>query len=295
MAYIDDPHGQRANARYIRSSMRAPMLAREAEFALARRWRTSGDLAALHSLVGAYARLVVSLATRFRNYGLPISDLVQEGNIGLMLAAARFEPEREVRFSTYASWWIRSAIQDYVLRNWSIVRTGTTTTQKSLFFNLRRLRARIEDRPEGGMTSEGRARVARTLGVDVKDVEAMEGRMQSGDQSLDVPVGENGEDTRVTFLADDRPGPEAVVIGTRDAETRTRWLAQALSTLTPRERHIVSERRLREDGATLEDLGRALGVSKERVRQIETRALDKLRTHLCARVEFTADLYADAN
>jgi RNA polymerase sigma-32 factor len=145
MAYIDDPATQKANLSFIKASMKEPLLSRGHEFELARRWRETGETAALHELVRAYTRLVVATAARFRNYGLPIGDLVQEGSVGLMQAAARFEPGREVRFSTYAAWWIRSAMQDYVLRNWSIVRTGTTAAQKALFFNLRRLRARIEE------------------------------------------------------------------------------------------------------------------------------------------------------
>src|SRR5579872_3574250 len=145
MAHIDDPDTQRANISFIKASMKEPLLSRDYEFALARKWREADDAHALHALVRAYTRLVVATAGRFRNYGLPMGDLVQEGNVGLMQAAARFEPERDVRFSTYAAWWIRSAMQDYVLRNWSIVRTGTTAAQKSLFFNLRRLRARIEE------------------------------------------------------------------------------------------------------------------------------------------------------
>src|SRR5476651_893041 len=173
MAHIDDPETQRANLSFIKAAMKVPMLSREDEFDLARRWREQGDTAALHGLVGAYTRLVVSTATRFRNYGLPMGDLVQEGNVGLMQAAARFEPEREVRFSTYATWWIRAAIQDYVLRNWSIVRTGTTAAQKSLFFNLRRLRAKIEDFSGRPLTHEGRLKIAAELKVELADVEAM--------------------------------------------------------------------------------------------------------------------------
>src|SRR5271170_5799619 len=180
MAHIDDPDTQRANLSFIKASMKVPMLSRESEFDLARRWREQGDTAALHRLVGAYTRLVVSTATRFRNYGLPMGDLVQEGNVGLMQAAARFEPDREIRFSTYAAWWIRSAIQDYVLRNWSIVRTGTTAAQKSLFFNLRRLRARIEEQSGAPLDDAGRRRIAAALGVALAEVEQMELRLGAG-------------------------------------------------------------------------------------------------------------------
>ncbi len=294
MAHIDDPETQRANLQFIKASMKAPMLSREDEFALARRWREAGDTAALHRLVGAYTRLVVATAARFRNYGLPAGDLVQEGNVGLMQAAARFEPERDIRFSTYAAWWIRSAMQDYVLRNWSIVRTGTTSAHKSLFFNLRRLRARIEDASGQPMGDEGRRRIARELGVHLADVVTMEQRLSGGDQSLNAPVGASGEDDWQDFLADARPSPEEVVIGLRDAGTRSKWLAEALSELSSRERAIIAGRRLSEEGATLEALGRELGVSKERVRQLEHRALEKLRLSMARRVDRHQDLLIEA-
>src|SRR5271170_4943674 len=180
MAYIDDPITQRANLDYIKVAMRQPLLDRSDEFALAERWRNDKDPKALHELINSYARLVISVASRFRNYGLPIGDLIQEGNVGLMQAAARFEPDREVRFSTYATWWIRSAIQDYVLRNWSIVRTGTTAAQKSLFFNLRRLRARIEEQSGAPLDDAGRRRIAAALGVALAEVEQMELRLGAG-------------------------------------------------------------------------------------------------------------------
>lgn len=279
MTHIDDPQTRKANLDYIRSAMDTPLLDREEELALARRWREKGDEKALHKMVGAYARLVVSVASRFRNYGLPMGDLIQEGNIGLMQAAARFEPERELRFSTYAAWWIRSAVQDYVLRNWSIVRTGTTAAQKSLFFNLRRLRAKIEGRGEA-LDDAGRREIADTLHVNVEDVAAMEGRLAGSDQSLNARIGEDGDEEWQSFLADDRPNPEDVVIQMRDAKTRSAWLEQALGTLSDRERTIVRQRHLREETVTLEDLGKQLGISKERVRQLEARAMDKLKTSI---------------
>jgi RNA polymerase sigma-32 factor len=294
MAHIDDPETQKANLGFIRASMREPLLLRDHEFDLARRWRETKEIAALHELVCSYMRLVVATATRFRNYGLPIGDLVQEGNVGLMQAAARFEPEREVRFSTYATWWIRSAMQDYVLRNWSIVRTGTTAAQKSLFFNLRRLRAKIEDFSGRPLTHEGRLKIAAELNVELADVEAMEIRLGATDQSLNAPISEGGDDDWQDFLSDAGPSPEEVVIGTRDGATRSRWLVEALGELSPRERVIIAQRRLRDEGATLEELGRELGVSKERVRQLEHRALLKLRTSIERRVERPADLFAEA-
>ena len=291
MAHIDDPTTQRANLAFIRSSMQAPLLSRGHEFELARRWRDELDEAALHELILSYTRLVIATASRFRNYGLPIGDLVQEGNVGLLQAAARFEPERDVRFSTYAAWWIRSAMQDYILRNWSIVRTGTTAAQKTLFFNFRRLRARIEKASGGEMTREGRASIAEALDVSLAEVEAMEARLSGADQSLNAPVGEDGEEEWQNSLADSRPGPEEVVIGLRDAATRSRWLNEAVSELTQRERTIIDQRRLREEGATLEELGRELGVSKERVRQLEHRALQKLKQSMLRRAG-TADRIA---
>jgi RNA polymerase sigma-32 factor len=290
MAHIDDPKTQRANLEYIRTSMKEPLLERDNEFELARRWREEGDEEALHTLVRSYMRLVVSTAGRFRNYGLPMGDLVQEGNVGLMQAAARFEPHREVRFSTYATWWIRSAMQDYVLRNWSIVRTGTTAAQKSLFFNLRRLRARIEDASGTRLGDEGRKNIAEQLGVNIADVESMEIRLGAYDQSLNAPLTETSEDDWQDFLPDERPNPEDVAIGMRDGETRSRWLAEALGELSPREQTIIRQRRLTDEGATLEELGKELGVSKERVRQLESRALNKLRDSISSRMETPLDL-----
>ena len=291
MPHIDDPDTQRANLNFIKASMREPLLSRDHEFELANRWRNDGDEASLHELVRAYTRLVISTASRFRNYGLPMGDLVQEGNVGLMQAAARFEPDRDVRFSTYAAWWIRSSMQEFVLRNWSIVRTGTTAAQKALFFNLRRLRARIDEQRSGRLTDEGRRFIADELKVDVAEVESMEMRMSGGDQSLNAPIAESGEDEWQEFLADSRPSPEDVVIGMRDAGTRSRWLAEAIGELSPREQVIIRQRRLQDDGATLEELGRELGVSKERVRQLEHRAMLKLRASMSKRVRVPGEYF----
>jgi len=295
MAYIDDPQTQKANLDYIRSSMAEPILEKDHELDLARRWRTNGDEKALHELVKSYTRLVISAAAKFRNYGLPMGDLIQEGNIGLMQAAARFEPERELRFSTYASWWIRSAMQDYILRNWSIVRTGTTAAQKSLFFNLRRLRAQIE-RTNGaqGLNDEGRAKIAKDLKVSLKDVQEMEGRMSGADSSLNATIGEDGEEEWQNFLADDRPNPEDIVMGMRDSKTRSQWLADALGTLSEREQKIIHDRHLQYETVTLEDLGKELGVSKERVRQLEARAMEKLKASMTEKIAHPEDLFAIA-
>jgi RNA polymerase sigma-32 factor len=283
MVRMDPPSSFAVNREFIRESMSTALLSRERELWLARLWREAGDEAALHELVMAYMRLVISTAARFRNYGLPMSDLVQEGATGLMQAAARFEPEREVRFSTYAAWWIRSAMQDYILRNWSVVRTGTTAAQKALFFNLRRLRAKIGDGSGGPLDEAGRAFIASELSVHTQEVEAMEMRLAGGDQSLNATISPTGEDEWQDFLADERPTPEETVMFARDSRTRSIWLAQALAELTDREQIIIKERRLRDDARTLEELGRDLGISKERVRQIEHRALEKLKVSLLER------------
>lgn len=289
MAYIDDPVTQRANLDYIKAAMSQPLLERSNEFALAERWRTHNDSKALHELIRSYTRLVISLAGRFRNYGLPSGDLIQEGNVGLMQAAARFEPDRDVRFSTYATWWIRSAMQDYVLRNWSIVRTGTTAAQKSLFFNMRRLRAKIEHSGEA-MSDEGRQWIADQLKVAVHEVKEMEIRFAAADQSLNAPLRDASDDEWQDFMPDGAPNPEDVVIGLRDAQTRSKWLAEAIGDLSPREQQIIRQRRLEDEGVTLEYLGRELGISKERVRQLEQRAMNKLRVSIMRRVEDRSDV-----
>lgn len=285
MAHIDDQNTQKANLSYIRSSMKEPLLEREHEADLARRWKNNKDERAMHELVRSYTRLVVAAASKYKNYGLPIGDLIQEGNIGLMQAVNRFEPAREVRFSTYAAWWIRASIQDYILRNWSIVRTGTTSAQKSLFFNLRRLRARIDGAAaETGLTMEGREKISKVLGVRMKDVEDMEARMSGGDQSLNATISDDGEDEYQSLLADTRPNPEEVVMGIKDAKTRSNWLNSALRTLSDREQEIIRQRHLQYETVTLEDLGKKLGVSKERVRQLEARAMQKLKQNLEPRI-----------
>jgi len=260
--------------------MKAPLLEPGHESDLARRWRDEQDESALHELTTAYMRLVIAMASRFRHYGLPMSDLVQEGNVGLMQAAARFDPEREVRFSTYASWWIRSSIQDYVLRNWSIVRTGTTAAQKSLFFNLRRLRAKIDDTDDAVMSGENRAWVAKELGVPERDVAAMASRLSAADRSLNATLTVDGDAEWQDLLVDSSETPDEQVMGETDAARRKHWIAQALETLNPREAFIVRQRRLGDDTITLERLGEELNISKERVRQIEHQALAKMRRAL---------------
>lgn len=266
----------------IQTAMKAPYLEREEEHQLALRWKEDRDQQALHRITMAHMRLVISMASKFRNFGLSMGDLIQEGHIGLLEAAARFDPSREVRFSTYATWWIRASMQDYVLRNWSIVRGGTSSTQKALFFNLRRLRAKLLSGGEQLSTSDIYRQISGTLGVSVADVANMDARLSGPDTSLNQPVTEEGGAAaeRINFLPSDAPLPDEVVGEAIDSERRTAWLNAALRSLNERELKIIRERRLRDEGATLEVLGAKLGISKERVRQIENRAIEKLRIAL---------------
>lgn len=265
---------------FVRQAMRLPLLTPEAEVSLAKRWRESQDRTALHRLVAPHMRLAVAMAVRFRHYGLPVADLIQEGNLGLMQAATRFEPERGVRFSTYATWWIRAAIQDFVLRNWSIVRTGTTAAHKSLFFNLRRLRARIEGGSRESLSSEGRRSLARQLRVHESDILHMEGRLNAGDRSLNAVIGAEDDASWQDLLVDDRPDPEAITMTRHDGRIRTRWLGAALAELPERERRILQARFFADQAITLDCIGARMGISKERVRQLEVQALGRLRRRL---------------
>jgi RNA polymerase sigma-32 factor len=293
MAYIDDASTQKANLGFIRDSMDAPMLERSHEQDLARRWRDHKDEKALHELVHAHHRLAVALASKFRHYGLPLGDLIQEGALGLLHAANRFDPERDIRFSTYASWWVRSTIQDYILRNWSIVRTGTTSAQKSLFFNLKRLRNRIESVSGPDITAtDKRIMIAKDLGVNITEVEDMEQRMAGGDKSLNATVSIDGEEEWMALLPDSRPNPEDVVTGMKDSTTRSQWLNDALSELPERERTIIRKRHLTQEAVTLEELGATLGISKERVRQLEQRAMDRIKTSITRHVHDNTELFA---
>lgn len=274
-----------AERRMIKLAMSAPYLERDEEQALAQAWKNNHDQEARNRIAMAHMRLVVSMAGKFRNFGLPLSDLVQEGYIGLLEAAARFEPERQVRFSTYASWWIRASVQDYVLRNWSIVRGGTSSAQKALFFNLRRLRARLA-RGDTRLTAEAmHQEIAAAIGVSTADVRTMDARLSSSDISLQAPISPNdGEGaSRIDLLASEAPLPDEQAEGSIDGERRHLWLYSALGELNEREMKIIRARRLAENGATLEELGVLLGISKERVRQIENRALEKLKAVLVSK------------
>jgi len=277
MPAMDTADVQKANHHFMRSAMRMPMLTAERERELARAWLEGRDEGALHSLVSSHFRLVVSQAAQYsRRYGLSYADLVQEGNLGLMQATGRFDPERGVRFSTYAIWWIRAAIQDFVLRNCSMVRMATTTTDKRLFFNLRRLRARIAS-AGGGIEHADREKIAMRLGVSVAAVDDMEARLSGPDQSLDVPLDLGDTSEWSDMLVDDKPTPEAIVADRLEQQAQHRLVAGAVAKLPPREALIVRRRHLAESPQTLEELGRVLGISKERVRQLEKRAFARLR------------------
>ena len=266
----------------INSAMRQPLLERGEEHDLALRWKDLKDQQAMNRIVVAHMRLVISMASRFRNYGLPMNDVIQEGHVGLLEAVSRFDPDREVRFSTYATWWIRASIQDYVLRNWSIVRGGTSAAQKSLFFNLRRLRARLSKGEEAISESMIIKNISLSLGLPEKDVELMNHRLSAPDTSLHAPLSNDGEDgaQRMDFLVDGAPLPDSAAAESIDSERRQSWVSDALTVLDRRELLIITMRRLSEDGATLEHLGEKLGISKERVRQLETRAMNKLKIAL---------------
>ncbi len=272
----------KARRTMIRAAMKAPYLERGEEQELAIRWKEHHDQAAMHRITTAHMRLVISMAAKFRYFGLPMGDLIQEGHVGLLEAAARFEPGRDVRFSTYATWWIRASMQDYILKNWSIVRGGTSSAQKALFFNLRRLRARLARGQEVQSSSALYKEISTALGVSEADVAMMDARLSGPDTSLNAPLVDDrgGSADRMDFLVSDDPLPDEVVGEAIDVERRSDWLKKALGVLNERELRIIEERRLQDEGATLEALGETLGISKERVRQIESRALEKLKTAL---------------
>ncbi len=267
-----------------RQAMIAEMLDPETELALARAWRMHGDEKALHRLVNAYMRLAIAMAARYRRYGVPMPDLIQEAGVGLMKAAEKFDPDRGVRFSTYAVWWIKASIQDYVMRNWSLVRTGSTSSQKALFFNLRRVRAKLEREAgaNGQVLDSPRLKemIADELGVPLRDVEMMDARLSGSDFSLNAQqAGEDGREWLET-IEDEAPQADETVSRSTDIARVRGWLAEAMATLSPRERMIIVERKLQDEPRTLESLGRELGLSKERVRQLEAQALTKLRKRL---------------
>lgn len=268
-----------------RTAMKAELLDAETELALAYAWRDQRDEQALHRLITAYMRLAISMASKFKRYGAPMNDLIQEASVGLMKAADKFDPDRGVRFSTYAVWWIKASIQDYVMRNWSMVRTGSTSSQKSLFFNMRRVQARLErEAAAEGRTidqQEMRELIAIEVGVPLQDVEMMEGRLSGSDFSLNATQSVDDEGREwIDALEDDGPQAAETVENAHDNDTLRQWLLTALTSLNDREQFIVRERKLRDEPRTLESLGSELGLSKERVRQLEAAAFTKMRKSL---------------
>ncbi|MDK3072178.1 RNA polymerase factor sigma-32 [Sedimentitalea sp. JM2-8] len=268
-----------------RTAMKAELLDAETELKLAYAWRDDRDEAALHRLITAYMRLAISMAAKFRRYGAPMNDLVQEAGLGLMKAADKFDPDRGVRFSTYAVWWIKASIQDYVMRNWSMVRTGSTSSQKSLFFNMRRVQARLER--EAAAQGEKLDRhqlhqlISTEIGVPLRDVEMMEGRLSGSDFSLNATQSVDDEGREwIDALEDESAQAADLVEETHDREQLRAWLLAAMQGLSDRERFIVRERKLRDQPRTLESLGGELGLSKERVRQLEAVAFQKMRKSL---------------
>tara|TARA_B100002051_G_C16648781_1_gene592783 strand:- start:22 stop:897 length:876 start_codon:yes stop_codon:yes gene_type:complete len=269
-------------------AMKAEMLEPDVELKLARKWHNDGCEKSLHRLVNAYMRLAISMASKYIKYGIDTNELIQEAGIGLMKAAEKFDPERGVRFSTYATWWIKASIQDFVLRNWSLVRTGSTASQKSLFFNLKRVRSQIEREfdSSGASVDYGSLNkmVAEKMGVSLRDVEMMETRLSGGDFSLNsLQQGEEGREWIETIEDENSYGADRVEKD-RDDGTVKSWIKEAIETLSEREKTIVVERKLRDKPRTLDSIGGELGVSKERVRQLEAEALKKLRKHFETRI-----------
>jgi RNA polymerase sigma-32 factor len=274
------------------------LLDAETELRLARAWRNDGDEKALHRLVNAYMRLAISMAAKYRRYGAPMPDLIQEAGVGLMKAAEKFDPDRGVRFSTYAVWWIKASIQDYVMRNWSMVRTGSTSSQKALFFNLRRVRAKLEREANanGEVLDSQRLRemIAEEIGVPLRDVEMMDARLAGADFSLNSQqAGDEGREW-VETLEDEAPQAAETVSRRTDIARVRGWLADAMGGLNARERMIIIERKLRDEPRTLESLGQELGLSKERIRQLEAQALNKLRKRLENATGSAAEMLASA-
>ena len=264
-------------SRYLQAAHAMPMLSAEEEFHLAHLWRDKHDSAAANKLVTSHLRLVARIASGYRGYGLPLNDLISEGNVGMMQAVQRFDPDRGFRLATYAMWWIRAAIQEYVLHSASLVKMGTTASQKKLFFNLRRIKGQLNALDNGDLAPEQAAKIAEALDVPVHDVMTMNLRMAVPDQSLNTPVHDDGADQWQDHMPDESESHETVLADREILEMRKECLAKALPVLNQRERRILSERWLKDDPTTLEDLACEYGVSRERIRQIESRALVKLR------------------
>jgi RNA polymerase sigma-32 factor len=270
--------------RYLEEIRRFPMLEPQEEYMLAKSWREHGDRDAAHKLVTSHLRLVAKIAMGYRGYGLPISEVISEGNVGLMQAVKRFEPEKGFRLATYAMWWIKAAIQEYILRSWSLVKMGTTANQKKLFFNLRKAKSKISALEEGDLRPDQVKLIAKRLGVTEQDVVDMNRRL-GGDVSLNAPIREDGDTGEwQDWLVDDSVSQESRMVASQEADNRRQALGEALSVLNERERRIFEARRLADDPITLEDLAAEFGVSRERVRQIEVRAFEKVQKAVKNRV-----------
>ncbi|MBO0733975.1 MAG: RNA polymerase sigma factor RpoH [Methylocapsa sp.] len=283
--------GEVGLARYLNQIRRFPMLEPQEEYMLAKRWREHQDPEAAHRLVTSHLRLVAKIAMGYRGYGLPISEVVSEGNVGLMQAVKRFEPDKGFRLATYAMWWIRAAIQEYILRSWSLVKMGTTANQKKLFFNLRRAKSQISALDEGDLRPDQVRTIARKLGVNEQDVVDMNRRM-GGDSSLNAPLREQSEGEWQDWLVDDAASQESSLVEQEEAGNRLDALKEALGVLNSRERRIFEARRLADDPVTLEALSEEFGISRERVRQIEVRAFEKIQAAVKARLTRTESLPA---
>lgn len=270
--------GEASLNRYLAEIKKFPILTPEQEYMLAKRFSEHGDTEAAAQLVTSHLRLVAKIAMGYRGYGLPVSELISEGNIGLMQGVKKFEPDRGFRLATYAMWWIRASIQEFILRSWSLVKMGTTAAQKKLFFNLRRMKSKLDAFEDGDLSPENVAKIAKDLGVTEDEVNSMNRRMaMGGDTSLNVSMREDGEGQWQDWLQDDAPLQDSVVAEAQEADVRHNLLTEAMDGLNERERHILTERRLTDDPKTLEELSQVYGVSRERVRQIEVRAFEKLQ------------------
>jgi RNA polymerase sigma-32 factor len=264
-------------SRYLREIRKFPLLDPEEEYVLAKRWREHEDTEAAHRLVTSHLRLVAKIAMGYRGYGLPVGEVIAEGNVGLMQAVKRFDPERGFRLATYAMWWIRASIQEYVLHSWSLVKMGTTAAQKKLFFNLRKLKGQLNALEEGDLSPENVKTIADKLSVSEKEVVSMNRRMAAPDNSLNAPLRQDGEGEWQDWLVDDSPDQETVYGEREELEQRRAFLVDAMADLNERERHILERRRLSEEPTTLEELSKVYGISRERVRQIEVRAFEKIQ------------------
>ena len=271
--------------RYLQDIRKFPMLAPDEELDLSRRWRDSEDSAAAHKLVTSHLRLVAKIAMGYRGYGLPLGELISEGNVGMMQAVKRFDPDRGFRLATYAMWWIRAAIQEYILHSWSLVKMGTTAAQKKLFFNLRRLKGQMQAIEEGDLRPEHVGKIAKALDVPEQDVVNMNRRLAAPDHSLNAPVRADSEGEWQDWLVDEGESQETVLAQHEEMTGRRALLGNALRTLNDRERHILIERRLKDNPTTLEELSQHYGISRERVRQIEVRAFEKLQKAMKSEVE----------